>query len=91
MAHEVRRADTRFELLVDGEVAALADAVDDGAVTTIPHVETEPGFRRQGLATELVAAVFELLRAQGRQVRPQCPFAAAFAAAHPEYADLVVR
>lgn len=89
MAHEIHRTDTSFELLVDGDVAALADYRDDGAVVTLPHVETTPAFRKQGLAGELVGGVLDQLREQGRRVRPSCPFAASFVEDHPEYADLL--
>jgi predicted GNAT family acetyltransferase len=89
MAHEIRRTPDRYELLVDGSLAALADYRDDGEVTVLPHVETDPAFRRQGLAGELVGGVLDELRRQGRQVRPVCPFAVGYVRDHPEYADLV--
>jgi predicted GNAT family acetyltransferase len=86
---DVRRTGRRYELLVDGEVAAYADYTDDGTTVVIPHVVTEPAFRNRGLATALVTAAFEDLRGRGRLVVPACPFAAAFVRSHPEWADLV--
>ncbi len=89
MSPDVRRTDSRYELLEAGEVAAYADYTDDGTTVEIPHVVTDPAHRDRGLATALVAAAFADLRARGRLVVPSCPFAAAFVRSHPEWADLV--
>ena len=89
MSTDVRRTDHRYELVEDGVVAAYADYTDDGSVVVIPHVITDPAHRNRGLATAVVTAAFEDLRARGRRVVPSCPFAAAFVRSHPEWADLV--
>ncbi len=91
MAHEIRDdpAAHRVELLVDGRVATFVDCEVRGDVWSLLHVETVGGFARQGLATELVAAVLARLRTEGRQVLPRCPFVRAYLAAHPADVALV--
>jgi predicted GNAT family acetyltransferase len=79
----------RFELLVDGEVAALATYhVRDGSVRIL-HTETAPGMQGRGLASELARQTLDQLRERGDRVIPSCPFFARYINEHPEYADLV--
>jgi predicted GNAT family acetyltransferase len=85
----LRQTETRYEWLVDGQVAAVADFTDDGTTVVLPRVETAPALRGRGHASDLVAAVLDDLRSQGRRVVPACPFAAAFVRDHPAYADLL--
>ena len=82
---------TRYELVDDDQVVALADYRDQGDVRVLPHVETDPAHQGQGLAGQLVAFALDDIRAQGKTVVPACPFAAHYVAEHPEYADLVQR
>lgn len=89
MTHEIRRGERSYELLVDGVIVAIADYADNGMTVELPHVETKPGFRDRGLASELLGGVLERLRADGRRVRPLCPFAAAYVREHPEFAGLL--
>jgi predicted GNAT family acetyltransferase len=46
-------------------------------------------FAGQGVASRLVAGTLNDIRSRGLSVAPLCPFAAAFIARHPEFADLV--
>ena len=43
-------AGSRFELLIDGRVAAYIDYVDHGYALELTHTVTEPDFRGRGLA-----------------------------------------
>ncbi|MEV0898566.1 GNAT family N-acetyltransferase [Actinoplanes sp. NPDC049802] len=89
--YEVRdnTAERRFELVVDGAVAALAVyRVRDGAVHIL-HTETAPQMRGRGLAGELARQSLDRIRDRGDRVVPSCPFFAAYIGEHPEYADLV--
>ena len=88
MVHDVRRGERSYELLMGGEVAVVADYADDGAAVTLPHVQTAPRFRTRGLASVLVGEVLERL-ADGRRVRPPCPFVVAYVRDDPEVADLL--
>jgi predicted GNAT family acetyltransferase len=80
----------RFELLIDGEVAGLADyRVRDGAVV-VTHSEVDPRFRGRGLGSELARRTLDELRSRGVKVVPVCPFFARYVSEHREYDDIVV-
>jgi predicted GNAT family acetyltransferase len=59
-----------------------------GRITLI-HTEVEPELEHQGVASRLVAATLDDIRARGLSVVPVCPFVHAFIRRHPEYAELV--
>ncbi|GIF13192.1 GNAT family N-acetyltransferase [Actinoplanes teichomyceticus] len=79
----------RFELRVDGAVAALATYRMRGADVVVLHTETDPRLRGRGLAGELAEQTLRQLRARGQRIVPACPFFARYLAEHPEHADLV--
>ncbi|MEU4558121.1 GNAT family N-acetyltransferase [Actinoplanes sp. NPDC023936] len=79
----------RFELLVDGEVGALAVYHTRGDAMIILHTETAPEMQGRGLASELARQTLDQIRARGGTVVPSCPFFAKYIGEHPEYADLV--
>jgi len=85
--HEPDRS--RYALVVDGEVVAVADYRDDGTTVVMHHTYTEPRHRGNGYAAVLVEGALDDLRARGRTVVPSCWFVAEFVDAHPEYRDLV--
>ena len=80
---------SRYEILVDGELAGLADYRCDGAVIDLPHTEIAEAFGGQGLASKLIAAVLDDARDRGLAVLPHCPFVRAYIAKHPDYLGLV--
>jgi predicted GNAT family acetyltransferase len=82
-------SELRYELWVDGRLAGLIRYTLDGDVVTMVHTEVEPAFEGQGLGQALVAGALDLARAEGRLVRPLCPFVAKYIARHGEYADVV--
>ncbi|KUL27166.1 GNAT family N-acetyltransferase [Actinoplanes awajinensis] len=80
----------RFELLLDGEVGALATYRMRGEdVVIVLHTETHPDMRGRGLAGELARQTLDQLRARGQKIVPACPFFAHYLGEHPEYRDLV--
>jgi predicted GNAT family acetyltransferase len=80
---------SRFEILLDGELAGLATyRVRDGVVI-VTHSEIDPGFRGHGLASELARQTLDTLRERGDRVVPACPFFAKYVVEHPEYDDIV--
>ena len=81
--------DSRYELVVDGERVGVLDYEDDGDVVDLTHTEVEPRLRGSGLGEELVRGALDDLRAQGRRIRPSCPFVAAFVRRHDEYGGLL--
>lgn len=80
---------TRYEARVDGRLAAFAVYVRRLDAVVLPHVETLPQFRGQGIASLLVGDVLDALAAQGAKVIPRCPFVADYIRRNPEYARLV--
>jgi predicted GNAT family acetyltransferase len=91
MANEVRdnRDEERYELRVDGELAAhLSYRARPGLIALI-HTETEPGFEGRGIGGAIVRAALDRARADGAAVLPFCSFANEWIRRHPEYANLV--
>ena len=84
-------AQHRFELLVDGEVGALATYRMRGDVFVILHTETAPEMRGRGLAGELARQTLDQIRDRDAKVVPSCPFFSRYISEHPEYTDLVAR
>ena len=83
-------ARSRYELLVDGELAGFATYRREDGVMTIPHAEVEPRFEGRGLGGRLARYALDDARRRGWRVVPACPFVAAYVDRHPEYGDLVV-
>jgi hypothetical protein len=79
---------SRFELPVEGEVA-VAYYRRDGDRITLTHTEVPQHLSGQGIGSRLAKGVFEALRARGRRAVAKCPFMAAYASRHPEYAILL--
>lgn len=90
MTTEVRRAEerSRYELLIDGELAGVADYRQQDDVLVFPHTEIDPSRRGQGLGAVLVQSALDDVRSQGRKVVPACWYVAEFLEQHPDYADL---
>ena len=74
---------SRYELRVDGELAALADYVDGADTVRMVHTEVLPGFAGQGLPTKLMAQAVADVREQGKQVVAECSFVAAYLQKYP--------
>ncbi|MES3000024.1 MAG: GNAT family N-acetyltransferase [Pseudomonadota bacterium] len=79
----------RYELRVDGEVAAHCEynVLKDALLFT--HTEVLPRFEGKGLASRLIAFALDDVRQRGLHAIPVCPFVAGFIRKHPEYLDLV--
>ncbi|MFD7032541.1 GNAT family N-acetyltransferase [Streptomyces sp. NPDC059917] len=56
-----------------------------GALVAV-HTVVEPGHEGKGIAGDLVAALYGIAAAEGVAVVPLCPYAAAWAARHPDRA-----
>lgn len=78
----------RFELVVDGHACELDYAFENGTMT-ITHTGVPAAVGGRGIAGELVATAFATARANGWKVRAACSYAQAWAARHPEHADLL--
>jgi hypothetical protein len=87
---EVRNAPerSRYELVDDGQVVAIADYHQDGDALVFPHTVVDPSRRGQGLGEQLIRAAMDDVRTTGHKVVPACWFVAEFLDQHPDYADL---
>ena len=88
---EVRdnRQRARYELLVDGEVAALVQYSMRGGRIILLHTEVDDARSGKGLATELIRGTLDDIRMRGIPMVPVCSFVERFVEKHPEYDDLV--
>ncbi|MEO0494648.1 MAG: GNAT family N-acetyltransferase [Actinomycetota bacterium] len=91
MEHEVRDNPERqrYELLVDGDIVSIAEYHERDGAIVVPHVETDPAHRGQGMADRLMAGVLADLRATDRTIVPLCPFAATYIRERPDVQDLL--
>ena len=78
----------RYELKVDGHLAATYYKRDGGVVTFV-HTEVPPELGGKGVGSRLVQGALDQIRAEGLKVVAQCPFVKAWIAKHPDYADLL--
>ncbi len=78
----------RYELAVEGHIAATYYSVADGVITFI-HTEVPPELGGRGIASKLIRGALDQVRAAGLKVVAQCPFVKAFIDKHPDYQDLL--
>lgn len=82
---------SRYEILVDGQLAGFALYRLRPDRITIFHTEIEPPYQGRGLGDELARDALDDVRARGLVLEPVCPFTAAYIRRHPnEYLDLVL-
>lgn len=91
MSTEVRRNEgqARYEIVVDGDLAGIADYHADGDTMVFPHTEIAGELRGRGLGAELVRHALDDTRRRGLKVVPACSYVAHFIDENPDYADLV--
>jgi predicted GNAT family acetyltransferase len=91
MANEVRRndANSRYELLVDGELAGTADFRLDEDRVVLPHTVIDQRRRGEGLGAILVQGALDDIRHAGRTVVPTCWYVAQYIDEHPDERDLL--
>jgi hypothetical protein len=82
------KAHHRFELLVDGHLAAAIYKIE-GDVITFVHTEVPPELGGRGVGSKLIQGALDQVRAGGLKVVAQCPFVKAWIGKHPEYKDLL--
>lgn len=79
----------RYELLVDGQLAATANYLLTSGRITFVYSELMRGFDGRGLGQQLASAVLDDVRRRRLMVVARCPFFSTFIEDHPDYADLV--
>jgi uncharacterized protein len=78
----------RYELTVDGHIAAAYYEKTDGVITFL-HTEVPPELGGKGIGSKLVRSALDQVRADGLKVIAQCPFVKAFIEKHADYQDLL--
>ncbi len=82
------KAHHRYELEVDGHIAATYYELDGGVITFV-HTEVPPELGGKGIGSKLIKGALDQVRADGLKVIAQCPFVKAYIDKHPDYADLL--
>jgi predicted GNAT family acetyltransferase len=88
-AVSVRKATetSRYEAVIDDAVVGFADITEDDERVVFNHVEVMPAWQGQGVASRLVREAFDQVIAQGKAIKPLCPFAVGYVRRHPEYSE----
>lgn len=81
-------AEKRYELTVDGHIAATYYKISDGIITFV-HTEVPKELGGKGIGSKLIRGALDQVRAAGLSVVPQCPFVKAYIEKHAEYRDLL--
>jgi predicted GNAT family acetyltransferase len=81
-------AQHRYELEVDGHIAATYYEIADGVITFV-HTEVPPELGGKGIGSRLIKGALDQVRAKGLKVIAQCPFVNAFIGKNSAYQDLL--
>jgi len=79
----------RYELDVEGHVAAAYYRLEQGVITFV-HTEVPNELSGRGIGSALARGALDDARALGLKVVAQCPFIGAYIAKHDEYGDLLL-
>ena len=84
------KAEHRYELTVEGHLAATYYTLAGGVITFV-HTEVPPELGGKGVGSKLVKGALDQVRADGLKVVAQCPFVKGYIDKHPDYADLLLQ
>ena len=82
------KAQHRFELEVDGHLAASYYKIDDGVITFL-HTEVPPELGCKGIGSRLIKGALDQVRGDGLKVIAECQFVKGFIGKNPAYQDLL--
>jgi predicted GNAT family acetyltransferase len=82
------KPDHRYELAVEGHLAAVSYSVADGVITFL-HTKVPPELGGRGIGSKLIKGALAQVRADGLKVIAQCRFVKGYIDKHAEYADLL--
>ena len=80
---------SRYEVLLGGEVAGALHYRRHGGIVELAHTEIDQAFEGRGLGGRLASAALEDARSRAVPIRVTCPFVTGYVERHPEYADLI--
>ena len=78
----------RFEVVSGSQISKLDYRIGRYSLDLV-HTEVPEQLTDQGIGSSLVIAAMQHARANDLRVILSCPFAAAYAARHPEWEDIV--
>jgi predicted GNAT family acetyltransferase len=81
----------RYELEVNGNLAAFAEFRPGRGSLDFVHTEVLPAYEGRGLGSRLARHALDDTRGRGLKVVATCAFIARYIEGHPPYQDLVVR
>jgi predicted GNAT family acetyltransferase len=82
------RAHHRYELVVDGHLAAAYYKLDGNLITFV-HTEVPPELGGRGVGSKLIQGALDQVRASRLKVIAECPFVKGWIGKHPEFRDLL--
>ena len=82
------RTKRRYELVVDGHVAASYYELAGPGITFV-HTEVPPELGGKGIGSRLIGGALDQVRSEKLKVVAQCPFVKGFIDKNPGYADLL--
>jgi uncharacterized protein len=81
--------DSRYEVLMDGQVAGVAEYRRRRSTIAFLHTVIDPEWEGRGLGAILARSALDASRKKGAAVLPFCPFIRGYIQRHPDYLDLV--
>ncbi|HWG84966.1 MAG TPA: GNAT family N-acetyltransferase [Deinococcales bacterium] len=79
----------QYEASLDGRVVGMAQYLTSGSTLVFTHTEVNEDLEGRGIASRLVRAALDDVRARGLRAAPLCPYVKAFLERNPEYKDLL--
>jgi NAD+ kinase len=80
---------SRYEILLGGELAGVLHYRRHGEKIELAHTEIDQAFEGQGMGGRLASAALQDARRRGTPVSVTCPFVTGYVERHPEYNDLL--
>jgi predicted GNAT family acetyltransferase len=85
-------AESRYELRIDGQLAARAEYRKEGDAVRFTHTEVDGAYEGQGLGSQLAAQSLDDVKRRGLKAVPACSFIEGYIEKHEkEYGELVAR
>ncbi len=78
----------RFEAERDGKTAFI-EYEAQGDIFNLTHTEVPKEIEGKGFGTQLVKETLDIIKQEGKFIKPSCPFIAHFIEENPEYKSLV--
>ena len=80
---------SRFEAILDGEVAGYAEFEPGEGRIEFTHTVVDDAYEGKGVGSTLVRGALDQVRAEGLEVVATCEFVKSYIERHQEYADLL--